>query len=358
MPKTARKPSSRSHFGCMQCKSRKVKCDEGKPVCLNCNRLRLDCKYSEKRWSKWDMKRRSSDHRPDLLSNESVGDPIRSTTYEYLMFHYCVYTATTIIIPGRDPSLFSVDYPKKAFRYKFLLDCIYLITSAHLNHLYPDEGYQGYVNHFNSLAANGLRTQLNEKGLTDDWDRSEAVAMASTLLSIYSLTCDIDSPFEGISKSLMPLFKGMSVFFSHLKDHQEKTSFKSLSKTATESETPSGEGYLPQIEKIFEFQKTNIEIYEPAVKSLAKITHIFSFDDYKKYRSFLMSTWIISLSADFLKLLDDLDPCALVLLARFFYVLSLDDSWFLGNYAYKHYCRVVDKIPSIWHQYLHLEPLN
>ncbi|RFU31231.1 hypothetical protein B7463_g5119, partial [Scytalidium lignicola] len=39
-------PRKRSRNGCWPCKTRKVKCDEGKPSCLNCQRLSETCDYS------------------------------------------------------------------------------------------------------------------------------------------------------------------------------------------------------------------------------------------------------------------------------------------------------------------------
>ncbi|KAL7626656.1 hypothetical protein AAE478_003430 [Parahypoxylon ruwenzoriense] len=39
----ARKPKVRT--GCVTCKSRRIKCDEGRPICHRCQRSRLPCKY-------------------------------------------------------------------------------------------------------------------------------------------------------------------------------------------------------------------------------------------------------------------------------------------------------------------------
>ncbi|KAH8665477.1 fungal-specific transcription factor domain-containing protein [Ilyonectria robusta] len=38
-------PKKRSRLGCNTCKARKVKCDEGQPVCNNCEGLHLECAY-------------------------------------------------------------------------------------------------------------------------------------------------------------------------------------------------------------------------------------------------------------------------------------------------------------------------
>jgi len=42
-----RKGHTKSRRGCYNCKSRKVKCQENLPTCLNCNRIGLVCEYPE-----------------------------------------------------------------------------------------------------------------------------------------------------------------------------------------------------------------------------------------------------------------------------------------------------------------------
>lgn len=42
-----RKGHTKSRRGCYNCKSRKVKCQENLPTCVNCNRIGLVCKYPD-----------------------------------------------------------------------------------------------------------------------------------------------------------------------------------------------------------------------------------------------------------------------------------------------------------------------
>jgi hypothetical protein len=42
-PKRARAAKSRSRMGCVPCRRRHVRCDEGRPVCANCARLGIHC---------------------------------------------------------------------------------------------------------------------------------------------------------------------------------------------------------------------------------------------------------------------------------------------------------------------------
>jgi hypothetical protein len=350
---------SRSHYGCINCKNRKVKCGEEKPICANCIRLRLACRYS----SSWSRRRAAENDRseheesihPDDLLTETAS---RSTTYEFLMYHYCTQTAKTFLLPSPfAEEFFTVEYPAKGLKYRFLLDTIYLLTASHLHHLHPCSEYNQYVVHFSTLAVRGLRPELGYVADAHDPERTEAVAMASSLLSIFSLTCDLDTPFSGLSSSLMPLFKGMRSVFSKLWPYRHQTGFNFLDRHIETYEKTNllGDEYVPDIERVFELQKTNVDIYKPVIKRLASLTYVFLNHDQRSNRSFHLSNWIISLPPEFLKLTDDLDPCALVLLARYFYMVSTDQSWFMGSYAYKHYLRVSDKIPPHWRPCIQLQ---
>ncbi|KAL3595493.1 hypothetical protein FPOAC2_09829 [Fusarium poae] len=42
----SRKSHARSRTGCSQCKNRRVRCDEQRPVCLNCDTSGLSCNYA------------------------------------------------------------------------------------------------------------------------------------------------------------------------------------------------------------------------------------------------------------------------------------------------------------------------
>ncbi|KAL2203667.1 hypothetical protein CC79DRAFT_1069335 [Sarocladium strictum] len=48
-PSRLGRSAPRSRHGCVTCKQRHVRCDEGRPSCSNCTRLQLDCQYRAKR---------------------------------------------------------------------------------------------------------------------------------------------------------------------------------------------------------------------------------------------------------------------------------------------------------------------
>src|SRR6266511_1355051 len=41
----SRRPHQKTRHGCIRCKQRKVKCDEERPICRNCSRIRADCSF-------------------------------------------------------------------------------------------------------------------------------------------------------------------------------------------------------------------------------------------------------------------------------------------------------------------------
>lgn len=66
------KPKARSRMGCFTCRKRKKRCDERKPVCKACVRLKLECKYPEPGQEHKNKKRKSSyDGSPDECNNNA-----------------------------------------------------------------------------------------------------------------------------------------------------------------------------------------------------------------------------------------------------------------------------------------------
>lgn len=71
------KPKSRSRLGCFTCRKRKKRCDEGKPVCKACLRLKLECHYPAPGEERKNRKRKSSfsDETAKLVEHASFNKP-------------------------------------------------------------------------------------------------------------------------------------------------------------------------------------------------------------------------------------------------------------------------------------------
>ena len=106
----APEPKRRSRFGCHQCKGRKVKCDEHKPSCGNCEKYGETCDYSIR--LQWDG--RPSKKNPDSSSNKVTGKStyfqsanpnISSGWYSY---------STTTHTPSRPTTSYSAQTPSSS----------------------------------------------------------------------------------------------------------------------------------------------------------------------------------------------------------------------------------------------------
>ncbi|OJJ07170.1 hypothetical protein ASPVEDRAFT_141217 [Aspergillus versicolor CBS 583.65] len=72
--RTARKTHKKSRLGCVNCKKRKIKCDEGKPSCVNCTRHCISCDYTH-------TQRGSSNSTPDVEKDTGAPDARDSLTF-------------------------------------------------------------------------------------------------------------------------------------------------------------------------------------------------------------------------------------------------------------------------------------
>ncbi|KAK5994149.1 Meiotic driver SPOK3 [Cladobotryum mycophilum] len=82
-PRADFRPNTRSRYGCLSCKRRKVKCNEQRPLCSNCIRLHLECQ--------WDLsplpgQQISSDGEFSSGTVESRPDPSIEVRYAYTSF--------------------------------------------------------------------------------------------------------------------------------------------------------------------------------------------------------------------------------------------------------------------------------
>ncbi|CDM29123.1 Aflatoxin biosynthesis regulatory protein [Penicillium roqueforti FM164] len=70
-----RRPHRKSRHGCMECKRRRVKCDETRPICTNCTKRHSECEYGSSTSLLW----ANEDPTAPSLGSDSgqSGDPVR-----------------------------------------------------------------------------------------------------------------------------------------------------------------------------------------------------------------------------------------------------------------------------------------
>ncbi|KJY00068.1 C6 zinc finger domain protein [Zymoseptoria brevis] len=118
----SRRPHTKTRLGCNTCKHRKVRCDLTKPVCQNCTRGNRTCTYSNA----------SHPGSPSILPSPNDLDV-------ELMHHWTVSTYTVVASEPRQHWLWQVFTPRLAFRYPFLLHGILAFAALHRRYLTDDQ---------------------------------------------------------------------------------------------------------------------------------------------------------------------------------------------------------------------------
>ncbi|KAL4797206.1 hypothetical protein BDV19DRAFT_377653 [Aspergillus venezuelensis] len=151
-----RRTHRKSRAGCLQCKRRKVKCDEGKPVCHKCTVHGVPCSFNSiSRQNIGDLSdslASTSDHVPERSRQASpaprsdMGQPPPaltpipaglSITDLELLHNYMINTCYTL---SRVPAIQAVwrdQAPRIGFSAPFVLHAILAVSALHLGHLEP-----------------------------------------------------------------------------------------------------------------------------------------------------------------------------------------------------------------------------
>lgn len=335
-----------SHFGCLACKRAKVKCDEAKPNCTRCHGQRIQCEYSDK-WRNG----HKNDTKLLTQTTKTTTPSQREAQFELeLMHYYCSYTCYTISTDGFE-YLFQRKLPEIGFKFRYLIDAIFLLTAAHKNYIQPEQKYQDAIEKYKFSVITSLRDKLSN-GVTRE--NGEAVFSASALLAIFSMICDTEKEFTGVSEQWMPLFQGSKQIYQQLEWWRQETCFADLHDYMLNNTLPDGRPFLHNFTAVLQMHAdpNDHEVYMPVILKLARITQAIMSRTSSNILLHVIS-WIMRLPPQFVKLVDKFDPCALVIMANFFQSLSHEKhSWLFKNYAKLHQKRIAKRIPSEWHCYL------
>ncbi|QPC61320.1 hypothetical protein HYE67_003551 [Fusarium culmorum] len=188
----SRRTHTKSRTGCLNCKRRKVKCDEARPSCFHCTRHGVVCSLSSSS-SVNDADETYSPSLPNLtsstpksLDSHHVDSPHYFQDYSHpsptdqiapfpphelwardceLMHHYCTVTAESLSIRKDVTYVWSVAIPRLGYQDPFVMHGILAIAAAHKAYMLPasrktylpladyhqtlgSEGYRRYLQHF------------------------------------------------------------------------------------------------------------------------------------------------------------------------------------------------------------------
>ncbi|KAF2680915.1 hypothetical protein K458DRAFT_434162 [Lentithecium fluviatile CBS 122367] len=131
-----RRPHHKTRTGCSQCRKRRVKCDESKPSCLRCGRLRLQCSFHCLAPTK--PERPAASITPSII----LSDSSLELTHLELLHHYtsqtCLDMGSADMRAARNMQIWQVEIPRLAFAHPFVMHGIFAISAVHLITLQPN----------------------------------------------------------------------------------------------------------------------------------------------------------------------------------------------------------------------------
>ncbi|KAI0160092.1 hypothetical protein GGR52DRAFT_178384 [Hypoxylon sp. FL1284] len=142
----------KSRSGCVNCKSRKIKCDEQRPTCRNCSTKRLECDFDQSSGGRQlaplphHQRHRSSGSgatRKTLISPgtleetpgpREIAPPAADLESLRLMYHFEHFTSGTLLF---GPVLWRDQVMPLALEHEHLMHAILTLSASHLSYLQP-----------------------------------------------------------------------------------------------------------------------------------------------------------------------------------------------------------------------------
>ncbi|KAJ6104102.1 hypothetical protein N7523_010422 [Penicillium sp. IBT 18751x] len=150
MPRTTLGQKSRT--GCRECKIRKVKCDEQRPICGSCSRLNKNCSFLITTPYLWGSGRdrqpqsgtANSARKPRLDAREGLSkhvkdDPSFTLNDMRLLHHFISYTSATLSDRPEAQKTWATTVVQIAFVHQFLLQGVLALAALHMASLNTSE---------------------------------------------------------------------------------------------------------------------------------------------------------------------------------------------------------------------------
>ncbi|KAH8798001.1 hypothetical protein DL96DRAFT_1639665 [Flagelloscypha sp. PMI_526] len=179
-----RKYHKKSRAGCLNCKSRRIKCDEDYPICKSCHRRQEACVWSNK--SKDPLANFLTPAASSAVSiphdHQLALPPVGLYRKQELELLHNWSTRTILTIIPDSPQIrhsFQVMLPQLAFDQDFLLHAMFAISSLHMHTFRPSsDDFLRLAKIHCQRAILGLRS-------AGDTAHQEMAVMANTLLGVY-----------------------------------------------------------------------------------------------------------------------------------------------------------------------------
>ncbi|KAL2060351.1 hypothetical protein VTL71DRAFT_9746 [Oculimacula yallundae] len=357
----------KTRAGCQQCKARKVKCNENKPICKGCKRQDLKCSFQ---FLVPTIPR--SRQAPEISGpNRDVclrADPILSYDVKSLEFlhHYHQKTSTTLGRAGK-MDVWLVIIPRIALSHEFLMHGLLAVSALHLSMLQPSrrEELVEFASKSESLALPTFRELVRRNSPSDI---SAVFAFAGFVIP-YMLAM---SGVLGVSDVEIPspdkphwflMARGLIHLLTENWMAIEQGPFASVLESTSlpvDNTWNPDDAHLAGLQTSWEKRSANNKVVDEAldecIKTLDQLRRVSCLPFAPSQSLTIMSAvyyWPGNVSSEYMQLIYDKWPEALIVLAHYCVLLKQADwVWFLRGVGQKLLISIEKELDTNWKPFI------
>ncbi|KAH0498128.1 hypothetical protein TgHK011_005401 [Trichoderma gracile] len=379
----------KSRYGCQRCRTRRVKCNEAKPVCQHCERHRAKCIYDRlpqknkeeetsprsfnappaggSRTSETGSAKHSPLSAADPLDEDAIETKQRRLLETRLMHLYLTETGPSLPIDDKTYSVFAKKIPKMALDSEALLYAIYALAAIHSLICHIDDSFDGLDIHRRYLAMAVHEHQKEVSELNES--NFEVVCLTSHMLRICTFTTlrfrsrePYTPPLEWIliTGTTQALFnKAWGIIMAH--PESIVSGMMKSSPAIYDAQAKFGEAHRRGLEFILErdaedmaSEPWDVEIrdaYETTLSYIGGVLHllhpkdgVYDVDDARRR----MVIFPMAVKKKFLELTSEVRPRAMVILAYYFSILVIEKLWWVGDVGKMEVRGIAANLPPKW----------
>ncbi|RMZ85987.1 hypothetical protein DV737_g330, partial [Chaetothyriales sp. CBS 132003] len=311
------------------------------------------------------LRRASPFDAPDLLSTRDTTD--LAITDLKLLHHYTTVVAPELSSPRKPESLvmWQVDCVQLGFKYDFLLHGLLAVAAFEMCQSHPDQRpeYEVLASHHQSLALVSYREILQDVNVKN----CHAVCAFSCVLIVMAFASSTKEQPSDFSRDILQWFYLLRGANTVLNMHADTIRSSFLKPLITEMDTVkttptytiSNTDRISDLFRICGISNHDREVaqaYTLAIHSLlSTFTQVSICRNSGESPVLASFVWPITLHPQFLDLLSEKQPEALVILAHYCVVIywgELDNTWFLRGWASYMLETIKQSIPENWQEHL------
>ncbi|KAJ5233666.1 uncharacterized protein N7469_005432 [Penicillium citrinum] len=380
---TFRRSHRKSRHGCNNCKRRRVKCDEGRPICANCDQRHDTCVYNTSAPFKFPEEQdaplgrpgsqRQSEpagpasESPNVLNNFDVTNPSSTPpTLDMksleLVLQWIKHTHRFFARNEETRRLWEMPVLQEALQAPFLMHGILALSALHLSHFQSNQESSDWLNtalaHKNtalSMFSEQLPniTQVNAKAMMS----FAGLAVAFSFASALNLIPSGEGPSLSSLTNIFTLSRGVQTVINAESKFLRESNFFPLFDIKTPDE-PIPDQFLNAFERL---EKLNVECYRQLQdhemvtyqRAIAYMRELAPFTFAEPTSLTLLVGWAIRAPGKYFEDLNESNPFALVVLAHYCVFMHLArKNWCVGSWGRIVLQEISQNLAPEWHNHI------